>query len=92
MLKGSESLHPFPCTLVNRMFVSQFSIRPLIVVLLLAVGSFSGSIAEACPFCNAVSQTLRQEMGSMDAVPSMGSVDSVESMHYMQSMHSMDYM
>ena len=68
MLKGSESLHPFPCTLVNRMFVSQFSIRPLIVVLLLAVGSFSGSIAEACPFCNAVSQTLRQEMGSMDAV------------------------
>jgi hypothetical protein len=50
------------------MFVSQSSIRPLLVALLLIVGSFSGLVAEACPFCNAVSQTLRQEMGSMDAV------------------------
>jgi hypothetical protein len=68
MLQGSEGLHPIPCTVVYRMFVSQSSIRPLLVILLLTVGSFSGSIAEACPFCNAVSQTLRQEMGSMDAV------------------------
>ena len=68
MLKGSEGLHPFPCTLVYRMFVSQSSIRPFLVAFLVTAGSLSGSMAEACPFCNAVSQTLRQEMGSMDAV------------------------
>ena len=73
MLEGSEGLHPIPSTVVSRMFVSQSSIRPLLVVLLLTVVSFLLSNfllpnAEACPFCNAVSQTLRQEMGSMDAV------------------------
>ena len=73
LLEGSEGLHPIPCTVVSRMFVSQSSIRPLLVVLLLTVASFLLSNfllpnAEACPFCNAVSQTLRQEMGSMDAV------------------------
>ena len=68
MLQGSEGLHPFPCTVVYRMFVSHFldstpSGRPDALCQQLL-----GSVAEACPFCNAVSQTLRQEMGSMDAV------------------------
>ncbi len=68
MLEGHSCLHPFPCTVVYRMFVSHSSIRPLLAVLLLIAISIRGPIAEACPFCNAVSQTLRQEMGAMDAV------------------------
>lgn len=39
-----------------------------IVVVVLATLVFFGDIAKACPFCTAVSQTLRQEMASMDAV------------------------
>ncbi len=40
-----------------------------IAVLCLAVGPWAGKvIAVCCPFCSAVSQTLRQEMAAMDTV------------------------
>ncbi len=35
---------------------------------LLVASSSTAGLAKACPFCNAVSQTLRQEMSAMDAV------------------------
>lgn len=38
------------------------------LVLLATVFNLDASEASACPFCNSVSQTLRQEMESMDAV------------------------
>jgi hypothetical protein len=53
------------------MFVLSHRSWVALVVLLLGVGCLlNGSLlrAVACPFCNAVSQTLRQEMGAMDAV------------------------
>ncbi len=48
------------------MSFSRFT-TPLLVVAL-TVTSFVGNTTLACPFCNAVSQTLRQEMAVMDAV------------------------
>ncbi len=39
-----------------------------LVVVVLTIAVFMGDVARACPFCTAVSQTLRQEMASMDAV------------------------
>lgn len=39
-----------------------------LVVVALAISIFMGDVVKACPFCTAVSQTLRQEMASMDAV------------------------
>ncbi len=50
------------------MLVSHSPIRLTLVALLTLFGATSSSLAWACPFCNAVSQTLRQEMASMDAV------------------------
>ena len=46
-----------------------FQLRPLLVAIC-TVASFTlpAAIARACPFCSAVSQTLRQEMEVMDAV------------------------
>lgn len=40
----------------------------MVVVAVLATGPVMTTPAIACPFCNAVSQTLRQEMAAMDAV------------------------
>ncbi len=46
-------------------------IRPLLIsaaIATVALGLAPLRPAQACPFCSAVSQTLRQEMGTMDAV------------------------
>ena len=50
------------------MLVSHSPIRLTVIVLLILFGATSSLLAWACPFCNAVSQTLRQEMVAMDAV------------------------
>ena len=50
------------------MLVSHSPIRLTVVALLILFAAISSSLAWACPFCNAVSQTLRQEMAAMDAV------------------------
>lgn len=42
--------------------------RPLLLAAWFLVGLAAATPASACPFCNAVSQTLRQEMETMDAV------------------------
>ncbi len=43
--------------------------KPLLAFVLVAAGYLGGSlvVSYACPFCTAVSQTLRQEIGTMDA-------------------------
>ena len=43
----------------------RYLVVPVIALVSIALGSIN---LQACPFCNAVSQTLRQEMESMDAV------------------------
>ncbi len=50
--------------------------RRAIALLLVATFLVPASIANACPFCNAVSQTLRQEMEVMDAVVIAQSIQS----------------
>ena len=50
------------------MMSSRFLLRITASLALLAALVVIPSTATACPFCNAVSQTLRQEMGAMDAV------------------------
>lgn len=46
-----------------------------LLVIAILVTSFVGNTTLACPFCNAVSQTLRQEMSVMDAVVIATAVD-----------------
>ncbi|TWU20466.1 hypothetical protein Pla52o_43440 [Novipirellula galeiformis] len=46
-----------------------------LLVFAVGVSSFVGTKTLACPFCNAVSQTLRQEMAVMDAVVIATAVD-----------------
>jgi hypothetical protein len=46
------------------------------MVAVFAAAALSSSPSQACPFCNAVSQTLRQEMEAMDAVVIGQSIES----------------
>ncbi|WP_231742182.1 hypothetical protein [Stieleria varia] len=45
-------------------------------ILLAIVVSFSSSVANSCPFCSAVKQTIRQEAAAMDAVVIASAVES----------------
>lgn len=53
-----------------RLVFSRFSrlVLPVAVWLAAFAAGLPGSVADACPFCTASSQTLRQEMQTMDAV------------------------
>jgi hypothetical protein len=76
--KAHRLFHPFTSKRPLMSFsaaLSRFArLRPcgrpaaLLVVASLFVAGPGISLASACPFCSAVSQTLRQEMGVMDAV------------------------
>lgn len=65
----------------NALDTPRFTLSPVLMLLnvmkrwthflatFLLIGSFAfATRADACPFCSAVSQTLRQEMGVMDAI------------------------
>lgn len=70
MIEGSNPSNSTPFNPVPRMYAlpKRNRITSLTVALALVVLALPQWRAVACPFCSAVSQTLRQEMAAMDAV------------------------